>query len=70
MIASYSELSRVVVTSAPTGLTLQVDGANCQTPCNIDRASGTQVHVTAQTQVGLGPSRAAGFRILVGWRRL
>jgi len=61
MVASYSELSRVVVTSAPTGLTVQVDGASCQTPCNIDRASGTQVHVTAQTQVGMGPAARLDF---------
>ncbi|HXA66483.1 MAG TPA: IPT/TIG domain-containing protein [Bryobacteraceae bacterium] len=61
MIASYSELSRVVVTSAPTGVTVQVDGTSCQTPCNIDRASGTQVHVTAQTQIGMGPAARLDF---------
>jgi uncharacterized protein (TIGR03437 family) len=61
MTASYTELSRVVVTSAPTGLTVQVDGTNCQTPCNIDRASGTQVHVTAQTQIGMGPAARLDF---------
>jgi uncharacterized protein (TIGR03437 family) len=61
LIASYSVLSRVVVQSSPIGMTVQVDGTSCQTPCNIDRASGTQVHVTAQTQVGLGPSARLDF---------
>ena len=61
MVASYTVLSRVVVQSSPTGLTLQVDGASCVTPCNIDRASGTQVHVTAQTQTGMGPAARLDF---------
>ena len=34
LTATYSELSRVVVQSLPSGLTLQVDGASCVTPCN------------------------------------
>ena len=61
MVASYSVLSRVVVQSSPTGMTVQVDGASCVTPCNVDRASGTQVHVTAQTQIGMGPAARLDF---------
>jgi uncharacterized protein (TIGR03437 family) len=61
MVASYSVLSRVVVQSSPTGMTVQVDGASCVTPCNIDRASGTQIHVTAQTQIGMGPAARLDF---------
>jgi len=61
LVANYNELSRVMVTSAPTGLTVQVDGASCVTPCNIDRASGAQVHVTAQTQIGMGPAARLDF---------
>ncbi len=61
LVASYNELSRVMVTSSPTGLTVQVDGASCVTPCNIDRANGAQVHVTAQTQIGLGPAARLDF---------
>jgi hypothetical protein len=40
MTANYSELNRIVVQSTPPGLTLQVDGANCVSPCNVDRPSG------------------------------
>jgi uncharacterized protein (TIGR03437 family) len=61
LTATYSVLSRVVVQSSPTGMTVQVDGTSCQTPCNIDRPSGTQVRVTAQTQIGMGPSARLDF---------
>ncbi len=54
MTANYSELSRIVVQSSPSGLTLQVDGANCVTPCNIDRTNGATVQVTAPTQIPMG----------------
>ena len=61
LTASYSELSRVVVQSSPTGISVQVDGVSCQTPCNVDRPSGAQLHVTAQTQIGMGPSARLDF---------
>jgi len=61
MTATYSALSRVVVQSSPAGIAVQVDGASCQTPCNIDRPSGAQVRVTAQTQIGMGPSARLDF---------
>lgn len=61
MTANYSELDRIVVQSSPSGLTLQVDGANCVTPCNVDRQSGTTVHVTAPTQVPLGQGTRLDF---------
>jgi uncharacterized protein (TIGR03437 family) len=54
MTANYSELSRIVVQSTPPGLTLQVDGANCVTPCNVDRQSGATVQVSAPTQIPMG----------------
>jgi uncharacterized protein (TIGR03437 family) len=61
LTANYSSLSRVLVQSSPTGMTVQVDGTSCQTPCTVDRANGAQVHVTAQTQVGMGPSARLDF---------
>ena len=64
LTANYSVLSRVLVQSSPTAMTVQVDGQSCQTPCTVDRASGTQVHVTAQTQIGMGPAARLDF---VAW---
>ena len=61
LTANYSELSRVVVQSSPSGLTLQVDGANCVTPCNVDRPSGATIHVTAPTQITMGKGARMDF---------
>jgi len=61
LTAVYSELNRVVVQSNPPGLTLQVDGAACQTPCNIDRTSGAQVHVTAPATIAEGSGARLNF---------
>lgn len=60
-IANYTVLSRVVVQSSPSGLTVQVDGASCTTPCNVDRQNGVQVHVTAPTQVPMGAGSRLDF---------
>lgn len=61
MTAMYNVLSRVVVNSTPPGLTLQVDGATCQTPCNIDRKSGAQLHVTAPATISMGAGARMDF---------
>jgi|SRR5579871_223883 len=61
LTAVYNELNRVVVTSNPPGLALQVDGAACQTPCNIDRQSGAQVHVTAPATISMGSGARLNF---------
>jgi uncharacterized protein (TIGR03437 family) len=61
MTANYSELSRVVIQSNPSGITLQVDGANCVTPCNVDRASGATFQVSAPTQLSLGTGSRLDF---------
>ena len=59
--ANYSVLSRVVVQSVPTGLTVQVDGTSCQTPCTLDRQSGVNLHVTAPTQISMGTGARLDF---------
>lgn len=59
--ANYSELNRVVVQSSPTGVTLQVDGSNCVTPCNVDRPNGATFTVSAPTQVTMGQGSRLNF---------
>jgi uncharacterized protein (TIGR03437 family) len=54
--AAYSVLSRVIVASFPSGIAVQVDGKTCTTPCTIDRANGSQLRVTAPTNIPLGDS--------------
>jgi uncharacterized protein (TIGR03437 family) len=61
MIASYDVLSRVVVQSSPPGVTVKVDGADCGTPCTLDRVSGSQIHVTAPASVALGNGARMDF---------
>jgi uncharacterized protein (TIGR03437 family) len=55
LTATFSRLGQVQVTSNPQGMTLTVDGARCATPCTLDRASGTQIQVTAPTSLTTSP---------------
>jgi uncharacterized protein (TIGR03437 family) len=61
LTANYSELSRVVVQSSPSGLKIQVDGSNCVTPCNVDRPTGATFQVTAPTQIPMGSGARLDF---------
>jgi uncharacterized protein (TIGR03437 family) len=61
MTAYYSVLSRLVVQTSPDGLTLNVDGAPCQSPCTIDRPNGTQVHVTAPNSIPVSDGARLDF---------
>jgi uncharacterized protein (TIGR03437 family) len=61
MTANFSVLSRVLVQSSPSGISVQVDGTTCTTPCTIDRQSGTQLRVTAPTTFSLGDSARMDF---------
>ena len=60
-IATFSELSRVIIRSSPSGQAVQVDGTSCQTPCTVDRQSGATVHVTAPTQISMGVGARLDF---------
>src|SRR5581483_8975221 len=61
LTANFSELNRVVVQSVPSGLTVQVDGAGCVTPCNVDRAGGGTFQVSAPTQIKMGQGARLDF---------
>jgi uncharacterized protein (TIGR03437 family) len=61
LTANFNELSRVVVQSSPSGLTVQVDGANCVTPCNVDRPAGATFQVSAPAQIPLGTGARLNF---------
>ncbi len=52
-VAEYQLLSQLVIHSEPSGGTVVVDGAECRTPCKIDRPNKTEVAIAApeQTQV-------------------
>jgi len=61
LTATYAPMGQLTVHSVPSGLTLQVDGSACQTPCQILRSLGTQVKVSAPASVPLGPGSRADF---------
>jgi len=62
MSASYDPRSRVRVESTPSGLALAVDGATCQTPCEVERAVGSVVQISAPSPLPAG----AGMRLDFG----
>ncbi len=53
LIANYDGLGRVVVQTSPGALKIQVDGADCPTPCTFDRVAGTSLRVTAPSSIAL-----------------
>ncbi len=61
MTASYSVLNRLTIQTSPPGLTLQVDGATCQSPCIVDKQSGSQTRVTAPSSVAAGTGSRMDF---------
>jgi uncharacterized protein (TIGR03437 family) len=51
LVARYQILGQVRLTSTPAGLKLSVDGADCATPCVVDRSSGAQIQVRAPRSI-------------------
>lgn len=62
--AEYEALPQVVISSTPSGLPIRVDGANCQTPCTIDKPAGTEIQVSAPEHIGVTPQARYQFQ---GW---
>ncbi len=62
MTAQYDPRSSIHVDSIPTGLALTVDGAACLTPCDLERAVGSMVHLSAPASIGV----SAGVRLDFG----
>ena len=61
LIATYDLLSQVSIQSSPAGATIQVDGADCATPCLVDRADGGIVRVTAPSLTPLSEAHRLEF---------
>ncbi len=61
LTANYQAMGRLVVQSVPSGLSLQVDGQPCQTPCQVDHPSGTAVPVTAPPSISSGANSRYDF---------
>ena len=53
--AVYERLPRLILESAPSGLTISVDGQSCRTPCQFDRDPDTALRVTVPPMIALTP---------------
>lgn len=62
--ATYTALGQVKVTTIPSGIKLQLDGADCTTPCSVDRNSGTSVKIVAPASIPQDASSRLDFQ---GW---
>ncbi|HEY2014823.1 MAG TPA: hypothetical protein VGH38_15050 [Bryobacteraceae bacterium] len=61
LTAVYDPLSRVRVESIPSGLILGVDGGDCRTPCEIQRAIGSTVRLSAPPSVPVADGARLDF---------
>jgi uncharacterized protein (TIGR03437 family) len=64
LTAEYEAQPQVQITSTPAGLPLIVDGAECTTPCTVDKAPGTELRVTAPNHISVTPQSRYQFQ---GW---
>lgn len=64
LIANYDPLSQTVIQSSPSGMHLQADGADCITPCTLQRPIGSTIQVSAPPSIQV----SADTRLLfTGW---
>jgi len=62
--ATYQPVGKVTISSVPAGLTLQVDGADCTTPCISVKDAGATVIVSAPQMVSVSDQSRLIFQ---GW---
>jgi uncharacterized protein (TIGR03437 family) len=61
LVARYLGLTRLTVQSIPAGMPMRVDGTDCQTPCVIDKPSGTEIQVNATEVVAVSDQTRMEF---------
>lgn len=64
LVATYQAVPQVILQTAPSNQTIQVDGTSCMSPCVLDRASGSQANVVLPGSVKLGDLSRLDF---TGW---
>lgn len=64
MVATYEMLGQLNLTSDPPSMPATVNGAECKTPCTVDRVAGTEVSVTMTPEMALSPDTKVIFD---GW---
>ncbi len=64
LTATYTPMAHLTVTSPIAGLSVTVDGTACATPCDVLRALGATVHVTAPASLPVSAGTRQDFS---GW---
>jgi len=64
LVANYTQLGKVTLTSSVSGLSLQVDGTACTVPCELVRDMGQKVRISAPANISLSDSSRLDFN---GW---
>jgi uncharacterized protein (TIGR03437 family) len=64
LTATYQPVGQATVTSTPPGLTLQIDGNTCTTPCSIQKDVGATAVATAPSVVNTNAQSRLSFQ---GW---
>ncbi len=63
LTANYELLNRLMIGSTVQGLAAKVDGADCQTPCSVDRASGATARVSVPATVSMSAMSRYDFTV-------
>jgi uncharacterized protein (TIGR03437 family) len=64
LIATYTPVGTLKVTSSMAGVSIQVDGVDCATPCEVQGAPGKTVKVSAPASIAVSDGVRADF---AGW---
>jgi len=64
LTATFNQMAHLSITSPIAGLSVTVDGTACATPCDVIRAIGTTVHLSAPASI---PVNATSRQDFSGW---
>ncbi len=64
LIANYTLLGQVKVTTNPPGVKIQIDGADCVAPCTVDRESGAKIAISVPQTIPMDANSRMDFQ---GW---
>lgn len=65
LTATYQTLGHLTLISSPPGLTFNVNGQTCVSPCGFDQAPGTQMNISVPASIPLTAASRLDFQ---GWQ--
>ncbi len=64
IVANFEAMNRVTISSVPSSLSLTVAGAECRTPCTVERKAGESVRISAPATIQVTDGTRLDF---TGW---